>query len=94
LEQVTENRVQVLDEARHIEIEPGNTVISLVRGCVTYRISADEIILATGYKKSDRLFQNLRRRLNREIVYAAGDCADPRDIHWAIREGHEVGLRV
>ena len=94
LEQLSENGVYILDAAQNLEIDTHDNTVSLTRNEVFYKIHTDDVIIATGYKKSDRFFSHLKNKLQRGSVYAIGDWAEPRDIHWAIREGYEIGNSI
>jgi pyruvate/2-oxoglutarate dehydrogenase complex dihydrolipoamide dehydrogenase (E3) component len=88
-----------MDEAKNIQIasghaKSGDRSVSLERKGIRSEISAQLIILATGYKKDESLLHSLGGSGHAPEVYAIGDCANPRDIHWAVREGYEMGIRV
>ncbi len=97
LENLEEQGVQILDGAKLTEVDGEKKYIKLERDSVEYRILVDSIVLAAGYKKSGGLSRELRRLAgNGEApeIYEIGDCAGARDIHWAIREGYDAGIKV
>jgi NADPH-dependent 2,4-dienoyl-CoA reductase/sulfur reductase-like enzyme len=94
MEQLSKNEVQILDSAKKLEIAPDALSVSLEREGMQYTISSDLVVLATGYKKSDQFTRELRMANAPSEICTIGDCADPRDIHWAIREGYETGTRI
>lgn len=97
LENLEEQGVQILDGAKLNEVDGEKKYIKLERASVEYRILADSIVLAAGYKKSGGLGRELRRLAGNDEaleIYEIGDCAGARDIHWAIREGYDVGTKV
>jgi len=94
MEQLSKNDVQLLDGAKKIEIASDSLSVSLEREEIHYTIAADLVVLATGYKKNDQFSNGLRNEDAASEIYVIGDCADPRDIHWAIREGYEIGTRI
>jgi 2-enoate reductase len=55
-------------------------------------IPADTIVLATGLKSNDELYQKLVSKLAN--LYALGDCKGPRNIMAAIWDAYEVGRSV
>jgi 2,4-dienoyl-CoA reductase-like NADH-dependent reductase (Old Yellow Enzyme family)/thioredoxin reductase len=97
MERLAEKGVQLMDEAKNIRIEArklGDRSVILERKGICSDISAQLIVLATGYLKDERLVQDLRRSGYAPEVHAVGDCANPRDIHWAVREGYEIGMKT
>lgn len=94
MEQLSKNHVQILDNAKKLEIASDFLSVSLEREGIHYTIAADLVVLATGYKKSDQFAQGLHNEDAASEICVIGDCADPRDIHWAIREGYETGIRI
>lgn len=93
LEQLDRHGVQLLDDAGSIRVQSGPSV-ELERAGIGYAIGTEHVILATGYRRDDTTVRNLENTAGGAEVYPIGDCADPRDIHWAIREGYETGMRV
>ncbi len=94
MEQLSKNEVQILDRAKNLEIAPDALSVSLERQGMQYTIPSDLVVLATGYEKSNRFVSELRSEGAASEICTIGDCADPRDIHWAIREGYETGTRI
>ncbi|HZS48829.1 MAG TPA: FAD-dependent oxidoreductase [Blastocatellia bacterium] len=56
-------------------------------------IPADTVIIAAGYRSSRELVERIANNNGRE-VYQIGDCVEPRNIMYAVREGYEVGLKI
>lgn len=55
-------------------------------------LTADTVVLATGVKPESQLIEALKGMAPE--IYAVGDCVEPRDAMWAIREGAEVARRI
>ena len=53
-------------------------------------IEADTIVLATGAKPDNALFEELKGKVLR--IYQIGDCVEPRKIRDAIDEGFSTAL--
>jgi 2,4-dienoyl-CoA reductase-like NADH-dependent reductase (Old Yellow Enzyme family)/thioredoxin reductase len=97
LEKLDENDVQLMDGVKEVSIEDNGKNIRFDRDSIEYRIPVDSIILASGYRESGRIAKELREELGNDgsfDIYEIGDCARVRDIHWAVREGYEAGLKV
>jgi 2,4-dienoyl-CoA reductase-like NADH-dependent reductase (Old Yellow Enzyme family)/thioredoxin reductase len=83
-----------------VVLMPGVTYVSATPGCLTVRTAdgnevelvADTLIYATGSTGDARLCQELEG-MSAE-VYMAGDCAEPRLIGDAVREGYGIGVRI
>jgi len=56
-------------------------------------ILADTVVIAAGYRSSRELVERVAANNGRE-VYQIGDCVEPRNIMYAVREGYEVGLKI
>ena len=54
--------------------------------------SVDTVVMAAGGKANDRLYQELRGRI--EELHAVGDCAQPRDIEMATYNAHKVAVAL
>jgi 2,4-dienoyl-CoA reductase-like NADH-dependent reductase (Old Yellow Enzyme family)/thioredoxin reductase len=97
LENLDESGVQILDNAAIVEVGGAQKYVKLKREDVEYRIFVDGIILAAGYRESAAFSRDLRQLIGgdgKPDVYEIGDCVEVRDIHWAIREGYEAGIKV
>ncbi len=97
LENLCDEGVDILDEAKILELGEKGKYIKLERDKVEYRISVDDIVLAAGYKESGAFGRELRSlagKKNAPEIYEIGDCAGARDIHWAIREGYDTGIKI
>ncbi len=95
LENLAEKGIQILDGAKITEVY--GKYLRAVRENVEYTISVDYVLLAAGYRKTGAFantVQRLRGKNRLPEVYEIGDCAGVRDIHWAIREGYEVGTKI
>lgn len=55
-------------------------------------IEADTVVLAVGVKPEKELITKLKGLV--EEVYEIGDCVEPRDVMWAIREAAEVARSI
>jgi len=54
--------------------------------------SVDTVVMATGGKANDGLYQELRGKV--EGLHAVGDCAQPRDIEMATYNAHKVAVSI
>jgi 2,4-dienoyl-CoA reductase-like NADH-dependent reductase (Old Yellow Enzyme family)/thioredoxin reductase len=63
-----------------------------VKDNVFYFLPADTIVLATGAKSEDHLWNELSGLIPE--IYKIGDCAEARDVFSAMHEGSEVGRRI
>ncbi len=84
------NKVKIITGACIREITAGGTIVT-GRG-FNKTIKADTIVLATGLKPDDGLFQELNGRFSQ--IYSVGDCQEARNIMGAIWDGYEVGRTV
>jgi len=55
-------------------------------------LEADTIVLAVGVRPEKELGEKLKGLV--EELYLIGDCVEPRDVMFAIREGAEVGRLI
>ena len=99
MERLAQNGAQLMDEATDIRIEAGHGAsadrsVSLERDGIRSQISAQLVVLATGYRKDERLARQLGSSGRAPEVHTIGDCANPRDIHWAVHEGYQAGIQV
>ncbi len=96
LEKLNEGGVHVLDDAKVMAV--GNdSHISVAQDNVEYRIRLDNVVVASGFQPNSGLAQDVRRLKGTNPspeIHDIGDCAEVRDIHWAIREGYEVGTTI
>jgi 2-enoate reductase len=62
------------------------TIADVITGEERIVRDVDTIVMATGYRSNNRLFQELRGQVGE--LYAVGDCALPRRVLDAINEGY------
>jgi len=55
-------------------------------------LKADTVVLAVGVKPEKQLIETLKGMVPE--VYVIGDCVQPRDAMWAIREGAEIARKI
>ncbi|MEE8290489.1 MAG: hypothetical protein V3R80_03325, partial [Candidatus Tectomicrobia bacterium] len=68
-------------------------VYHVVNPAITRTIeSVDTVVMATGGKANDGLYQELRGKV--EGLHAVGDCAQPRDIEMATYQAHKVAVAL
>ena len=79
---ITGARVREISEKGVIAVKDSNPVL----------IKADTVVLASGLKSDDGLYQALRGKVAE--LYATGDCQQPRNIMGAIWDGYEVGRAI
>jgi hypothetical protein len=99
MERLAENGVLFMDGATDVCIEgaqksSADGSVSLEREGIRSRITTQLVVLATGYRKDEGLTRDLSGGGHGAEVRVIGDCADPRDIHWAVHEGYEVGIKA
>jgi 2-enoate reductase len=82
------NKVKVLTGASIREITGEGVIVDGESG----KITADTVVIATGLKSDDGLYQALKGRF--PAVYSVGDCREPRNIMGAVWDGFEVGRTV
>jgi 2-enoate reductase len=74
---------EVLDDAILVSEKQGDT----------RRIDCDTVVLAVGLKADAQLYQSLAGRYPR-LLYAIGDCREPKNIMTAVWDGFEVGRTI
>jgi 2-enoate reductase len=79
---ITGARVQEVNSEGIIAIKDSNPVL----------IEAETIVLASGLKSEDGLYQALSGKIVE--LYAIGDCREPRNIMGAIWDGYEVARAI
>lgn len=83
-----------------VHLMPGVRYVKARHGCLTVQsangdtidLLADTIVCAAGSHADPRLYQALTGKVPE--LYVIGDCAEPRFIGDAVREGYDVGARV
>jgi len=96
LEKLEETGVTIIDSAQILEIGESPS-IKAQRKNVEYTLYIDYIIVAAGFRQQDHLSKELHALSDTEEsprIYEIGDCVNVRDIHWAVREGYEVGTTI
>jgi 2-enoate reductase len=84
------NKVNILTGAHIREITNEGIIVNI--GDSGKTIKADTVVIATGLKPDDRLYQTLQGRF--PTVYMVGDCRETRNIMGAIWDGYEVGRTI
>jgi 2,4-dienoyl-CoA reductase-like NADH-dependent reductase (Old Yellow Enzyme family)/thioredoxin reductase len=94
MEQLEQNGVEILDAAENIRVSDES--LSLYRRGVHYTVHTDAVILCTGYRSDEELNNGIRESAAGAgaEMHLIGDSAVPRDIHWAIRDGYELGITL
>jgi hypothetical protein len=96
LEKLTETEVHILDDAGVLGV--GKDLSMMVsRDSVEYKIHVNSIIIASGFTENNGLAKEvhqLKGSNSSPAIHEIGDCAEVRDLHWAIREGYEVGTTI
>jgi 2,4-dienoyl-CoA reductase-like NADH-dependent reductase (Old Yellow Enzyme family)/thioredoxin reductase len=85
-----EKGVQLFANSPVVEIRDKGVYIAF-EGDLVF-LKADTVVLAVGVKPESQLIETLKG-ISPE-VYAIGDCVEPRDAMWAIREGAEIARRI
>ena len=89
---LTLNNVSVITGARVQGIADGGIRVTFSDGNPEKTINADSVVIATGLKSDDKLYQELTSRFSQ--LYAVGDCREARNIMGAIWDGYEVGRTI
>jgi len=84
-------KVTLLTSATCEQIEEGSVLVSTAEG-KKETIRAGTIVVAVGYKASDRLYKELEGRVPQ--LYCVGDSAKPRRILEAVDEGYRTSLAL
>lgn len=88
----SQNRVESILNAKVLEIDKGG--ITYLQGGWTRRImGAETVVIATGVRPNDRLWDRLGGRSGLKI-FRLGDCLQPRNALEAIYEGSKLGREV
>jgi len=90
MERLVESGVSLFPNAPVFEVRPNGIYLCPQRELLF--LPAETIVLATGSKPENGLFNQLR--LSVPQVYAVGDCVEPRNAFFAIREGAELGRQI
>lgn len=96
LENLSGGGVHVLDEAKVMEVAK-DSHIRVAQDNVEYQIGLDDVVVASGFQPNSRLAQEIRQLKGTNPspeIHEIGDCLKVRDIHWAIREGYELGTTI
>jgi pyruvate/2-oxoglutarate dehydrogenase complex dihydrolipoamide dehydrogenase (E3) component len=84
-------KVTLLTSATCEQIEEGSVLVTTAEG-KKETIRAGTIVVAVGYKASDRLYKELEGRVPQ--LYCVGDSAKPRRILEAVDEGYRTSLAL
>ncbi len=82
------NKVKVLTGTSIQEITDEGIIVD----SESNKIIADTVVIAAGLKPDDGFYQALKGQF--PVVYAVGDCREPRNIMGAIWDGFEIGQTV
>jgi Pyruvate/2-oxoglutarate dehydrogenase complex, dihydrolipoamide dehydrogenase (E3) component, and related enzymes len=85
-----EKGVQLFANSPVVEIRDKGVYIAF-EGDLVF-LKADTVVLAVGVKPEKDLIEALKRVVPE--VYAIGDCVEPRDAMWAVREGAEIARQI
>lgn len=66
------------------------TGINVITNGKNFHISADTIVLATGYKSDSKLYHNLLSSLQKKI-WLIGDAQTPANVMYAVKDGAAIG---
>jgi 2-enoate reductase len=96
------NRTHLLKllSVANVRILTGTTVSQITKKSITTgdkrgnknRFRIDTIVLACGLTPNDRLLQDLKKSMLE--VYAIGDCVEPRNVLYAIKEGFRLARLI
>ncbi|MBM4462916.1 MAG: FAD-dependent oxidoreductase [Chloroflexi bacterium] len=87
---VNESKVEVLTNALVQEVTKENVTVSL--GDSKRELRADSVVLALGFKPESRLRDELEGKV--PVLFAIGDCVEPRRMLSAIWEGFHVSRLI
>ncbi len=85
-----EKGVQLFANSPVVEIREKGIYIAF-EGDLVF-LKADTAVLAVGVKPENQLIEAVKEIVPE--VHAVGDCVEPRDAMWAIREGAEIARRI
>jgi 2,4-dienoyl-CoA reductase-like NADH-dependent reductase (Old Yellow Enzyme family)/thioredoxin reductase len=91
LDRLRQKGVTLMPGINYVAVRPGRLTVRNAKGD-TVELAADTLVYATGSTGDARLCQELEA--TSAEVYMAGDCAEPRFIGDAVREGYAVGIRL
>jgi 2,4-dienoyl-CoA reductase-like NADH-dependent reductase (Old Yellow Enzyme family)/thioredoxin reductase len=91
LDRLREKGVQFLPGVRYVSARPGCLTVQTADGALL-PLEVDTIVTAVGFAADPRLYHSLEGSVPE--VYLIGDCASPRSIVDAVREGYDVGTRI
>jgi len=91
LDRLREKGVRFLPGVRYVSARPGCLTVKTADGALL-QLEVDTIVTAVGFAADPRLYHALEGSVPE--VYLIGDCASPRSIVDAVREGYDVGIRV
>lgn len=89
-DRLIEKGVQVFANSPLVEIRNKGVWIAF-EGDLVF-LKADTVVLAVGVKPEKELIEALKGVVPE--VHAIGDCVEPRDAMWAIREGAEIARQI
>ncbi|MBN1152517.1 MAG: FAD-dependent oxidoreductase [Dehalococcoidia bacterium] len=91
LERLRQKGVAFLPSVKYVRARPGCLTVQKGDGAVV-DLAADTLVLATGHSGDARLYRALEGKVAE--IHMIGDCAGPRAIADAVREGYAAGCAV
>ncbi len=89
-DRMIDHGVRIYPDSPALEIRDNGVYVANNRELLF--LKADTVVLAVGAKPENKLAEEIRGVVPE--VYAIGDCVEPRDALWAIREGAEIGRQI
>lgn len=85
-----EKGVQLFPNSPLVEIRKKGVYIAF-EGDIVF-LKTDTVVLSVGVKPEKELIEDLKGIVSE--IHAIGDCVEPRDAMWAIREGAEIARQI
>jgi NADPH-dependent 2,4-dienoyl-CoA reductase/sulfur reductase-like enzyme len=91
LDRLRDKGVRLLPGVRYVGVRPGRLTVQTA-GDAPLDLEADTIVNAVGFTSDSSLYLALKASIPE--TYLIGDCASPRSIVEAVREGYDVGSHI
>jgi 2,4-dienoyl-CoA reductase-like NADH-dependent reductase (Old Yellow Enzyme family)/thioredoxin reductase len=91
-ERLNKHRVRIVTNTKLDEITEDGIIMTNQEGTKA-KLQGDTVVLALGLKADSKLYDQLTSQTDKD-VYRVGDYAEPRNIYWAIHEGHLIARNL
>ncbi len=93
LKELSRAGVKMLTKTKALKITEDGVIVKNESGD-EYKIPADTIIIAVGYKPDNTLEEKLKKKVNAEKIHIIGDAKKVRKLPDAIHEGFKIALKL